>query len=174
MRIFFDFEFIENGDRHPIIPVSVGMIREDGEEYYAEFHGVDWSRANDWVLDNVKPLLGKRVTETKTKETIAEEIKAFVKQDKDEEGPEFWAYFADYDWVLLCQLYGRMIDLPTGWPMFCLDIKQYMWHMGLSREGIEIPNQEEHDALADARWNAKVFNYLFEYQKSVIKTVLDY
>src|SRR5688500_2673686 len=111
MRIFFDFEFIENGNQHPIIPISIGAVREDGEEYYAEFHGVDWSKASDWVMDNVKPYL---TGETKTKIDIAEEIISFAG-----ENPEFWAYFADYDWVILCQLYGRMIDLPKGWPMFC-------------------------------------------------------
>ena len=33
-------------------------------------------------------------------------------------------YYADYDWVALCQLYGRMLDLPGRWPMFCRDLKQ--------------------------------------------------
>lgn len=31
---------------------------------------------------------------------------------------------ADYDWVVLCQLYGTMMDLPKGWPMYCRDVKQ--------------------------------------------------
>lgn len=43
-----------------------------------------------------------------------------------ENPPEFYAYFADYDWVAFCWLYGRMIDLPTGFPMYCRDIKQQL------------------------------------------------
>lgn len=155
MRIFFDFEFIENGDQHPIIPVSIGMVQENGEEYYAEFADVDWSKASDWVLENVKPTL---TGETKTKLEIANEIFFFVG-----ENPEFWAYFADYDWVLLCQLYGKMIDLPKGWPMYCLDIKQYMYHLDVEREDITIENEIEHNALADARWNHKIFVWLLDY-----------
>lgn len=38
--------------------------------------------------------------------------------------PEFYAYYADYDWVLFCSLFGRMIDLPKGFPMYCIDLKQ--------------------------------------------------
>jgi chromosomal replication initiation ATPase DnaA len=37
---------------------------------------------------------------------------------------EFYGYYADYDWVLFCSLYGRMIDLPKGFPMYCKDLKQ--------------------------------------------------
>lgn len=38
--------------------------------------------------------------------------------------PEFYAYYADYDWVVFCSLFGRMIDLPDGFPMYCRDLKQ--------------------------------------------------
>ncbi len=38
--------------------------------------------------------------------------------------PEIYGYYADYDWVLLCSLFGRMIDLPKGFPMYCIDLKQ--------------------------------------------------
>lgn len=38
--------------------------------------------------------------------------------------PEFYAWYADYDWVVFCSLFGRMIDLPKGFPMYCRDIKQ--------------------------------------------------
>jgi len=38
--------------------------------------------------------------------------------------PEFYGYYCDYDWVLFCSLFGRMIDLPKGFPMYCIDLKQ--------------------------------------------------
>lgn len=38
--------------------------------------------------------------------------------------PTFYAYYADYDWVLFCTLFGAMVDLPTGFPMYCIDLKQ--------------------------------------------------
>lgn len=149
MRVFFDFEFIENGTAFVMEPISIGMVREDGEEYYAEFQGVDWTRANEWVKDNVRPYLTGPI---KRKHTIVREIRDFVG-----EKPEFWAYFADYDWVLFCQLFGRMIDLPPGYPMYCLDLKQLMWHTGVHRGNLP-DNVNPHNALADARWNKNAFN----------------
>lgn len=38
--------------------------------------------------------------------------------------PEFYAYYADYDWVVFCSLFGTMMDLPKGFPMYCRDLKQ--------------------------------------------------
>jgi len=38
----------------------------------------------------------------------------------------FKAYFADYDWVLFCTIFGTMMDLPKGFPMYCVDLKQEM------------------------------------------------
>jgi len=85
---------------------------------------------------------------------IAEEIKAFVRDDK----PEFWGYYASYDWVAFCQIFGAMIDLPKGWPMYCRDLKQLCDDLG----NPELPKQEdgEHDALADAKWNLEAHKFL--------------
>ncbi len=158
MRTFFDTEFIENGDRHPIIPVSIGLVKEDGDNYYAEFKGVDWSKANSWVLENIKPNIGKSPELIKPKEQIAQEIVQFVGPN-----PEFWAYYASYDWVILGQLYGSFVEQPQDWPQNCLDIRQYMWHLGVTRDDIPYDNENEHNALADAIWNFRVFTWLIEY-----------
>ena len=40
--------------------------------------------------------------------------------------PEFYGYYSDYDWVVFCWLFGKMIDLPKGFPMVCYDIKQIL------------------------------------------------
>lgn len=140
-RVWFDTEFIEDG--HTIDLISIGLVREDGATYYAESSECDHAAASDWVKANVLPHLRGPV---KPKATIAQEIVAFVGTK-----PEFWAYYADYDWVALCQLFGTMMDLPKGWPMFCLDIKQAAHMIGNPR----LPEQGkgEHNALADARWN---------------------
>ena len=139
MKIWFDTEFIEDGKTIELI--SIGMVAEDGREYYAEVAECDHSRADAWVRSNV---LVHLTGETKSRAQIAQDIIAFCGPS-----PEVWAYYADYDWVALCQLFGRMIDLPEGWPMYCRDLKQLsdMWNR-------ELPKQEgmEHHALADARW----------------------
>ncbi len=38
--------------------------------------------------------------------------------------PEFYAYYSAYDWVAFCWIFGKMIDLPKGFPMYCRDLKQ--------------------------------------------------
>ena len=159
MRIFFDTEFIENGSDHFPQLVSIGLVREDGARYYAELMDVDWSLANKWVLDNVKPHLEGDDT-LKTTPQVMANIQGFA-GDK----PEFWAYFADYDWVLLASLFGKMIDLPEGWPFFCRDLKQLMWHLNISRD--EIPEElsedlNQHHALDDAMWNMRVYDWIKE------------
>jgi hypothetical protein len=69
----------------------------------------------------------------KTKKQIAEEIYDFIYQceytehkfvSPEDFKPEFYAYYADYDWVVFCQLFGKMNDLPKGFPQYCKDLKQ--------------------------------------------------
>jgi hypothetical protein len=140
MKIWFDTEFIEDG--RTIDLLSIGMVREDGAEFYAECAECDRSRASLWVTENVLPRLTGKTT---TRAAIAASIVEFAGPK-----PEFWAYYADYDWVALCQLFGTMMDLPKGWPMFCLDIIQVQFMSGIPMIFAEQPN--EHNALDDARW----------------------
>ncbi|RVH87754.1 3'-5' exoribonuclease [Sinorhizobium meliloti] len=151
MRVWFDTEFIEDG--RTIDLISIGMVREDGATYYAESSEVDWSKAGDWIKANVVPHLAGN---TKPRAQIAKDILLFASEDGED--PEFWAYYADYDWVVLCQLFGRMIDLPRGWPKFCLDLKQVCVRKG----NPELPKQDgaEHNALADALWNKQAYEFL--------------
>lgn len=150
MKIFFDTEFIEDG--RTIDLISIGLVREDGETFYAECEECDISRASEWVKNNVLPHLKGGSFRMKRKD-IANRIIAFV-----EDKPQFWAYFADYDWVALCQLYGTMMDLPKGWPMWCRDIKQLCVDGG--NPSLPIPEAEEHNALLDAIWNAECWRFL--------------
>lgn len=142
MKIFFDTEFIEDGKTIDLI--SIGMIRDDGEEYYAISSEFDETKANDWVKENVLSKLEKDI-KRKTRKQIAKEIIEFVGEE-----PEIWAYYSSYDWVVLCQLYGKMIDLPKGWPMFCMDLKQLLMMNGNPK--IKKQGEGEHNALSDAKW----------------------
>jgi hypothetical protein len=145
---FFDTEFIEDG--RTIELLSIGIVRDDGATYYAEPAESDRGNAGRWVRENVLPHLTGPV---KPRAEIAAEIVAFVGPR-----PEFWAYFADYDWVVLCQLFGTMMDLPLGWPMFCMDLKQFAVSLGdPDLHALVSPDGPEHNALADARWVAAVW-----------------
>lgn len=150
MRYWFDTEFIEDGKTIDLI--SIGIVSEDGRTFYAEAKECDYSRASAWVQDNVFPhLVGGPYR--LPRRAIAADIVAFVG-----EKPEFWAYYADYDWVALCQLYGTMMDLPSGWPMYCRDVKQLCDSVGNPK----LPEQisVEHNALDDANWTRLAHEFL--------------
>lgn len=147
MKIFFDTEFMEDG--RTIELISIGMVREDGAQYYRECADVDYSKANDWVKEHVLPnLLGA----TRARAYIAADILEFAGPD-----PEFWAYYASYDWVALCQLYGCMVDLPSHWPMYCRDFKQRLDEIG---NPLLLTNTKPHNALHDAMWLKRNFEEL--------------
>ena len=148
MRIWFDTEFIEDG--HTIDLISIGMVREDGEVLYLQNDDADMSKSSQWVKDNV---IDKLDASWVSRSSIKDAVRSFAGND-----PEFWAYYADYDWVVLCQLYGTMMDLPKGWPMYCRDVQQLCDMLG----GPELPKHgnDEHNALADARWTKTAWEYL--------------
>lgn len=148
MRIFFDTEFIEDGKTIELL--SIGMVREDGASYYAEPAETDRSRASEWVRDNVLPELTGPVY---PKADIARQIVGFVGPD-----PEFWAWYADYDWVALCQLYGTMMDLPDPFPMYCRDFKQWTDENG--KPEMDQRRGAVHNALDDALWLKRNFERL--------------
>jgi hypothetical protein len=195
------------GDANNLPPTKVYWIRNnviktiwedlsDKEYHLTSQYGVEHPFYSDknFTYREVKRLIGKY---GKTNNQIAQEIVCFVNntgikhipfdpmkhppfQDKWSE-PEFYAYYADYDWVAFCWLFGKMMDLPKGFPMYCRDLKQMIdevvqrsWkdveditygHEGYTLESLkkrpEYPKQSnEHNALDDARWNKKLHDFL--------------
>ena len=61
MRYWLDTEFI--AAPYSIDLISIGLVAEDGCEFYAESNEVDWSKANLWTLANVRPQLDGRAME---------------------------------------------------------------------------------------------------------------
>lgn len=155
MRYFIDTEFIENGPRHPIELISLGIVREDKAELYVVSSEFNPDHANDWVKENVLAHLGNGYGRYPLT-TIAELILKFIGKDTN---PEFWGYYADYDWVVFAQIFGTMMDLPVGFPMYCRDLKQWADNLGVQK----LPEQKsaEHNALNDARWNRELYDWLF-------------
>jgi hypothetical protein len=220
MKYFIDTEFIEGFNkslfgkrRHFIDLISIGIVAEDGREYYAisnEFDVKDvWDKwqpkridvSGDgkniypegyyitkeyWLRDNVlNPIFWDFVYEHKestiktgigdefnyknlkkyieeygkSNKQISLEIIQFVIDTATDEdlqnntSPEFYAYYADYDWVLFCSLFGRMIDLPKGFPMYCRDLKQ------MSDEKIEnYSNEDARKSKIDSKYTVEIYN----------------
>jgi hypothetical protein len=177
MKYFFDTEFIEH--EGGINLISIGIVSELGHEFYAISTDFDPEIADDWVKQNVlaklperhvnlsDPSISPRIKNDSTRwmgeRWIREQIVKFIGDDDE---PEFYAYFADYDWVVFCRLFGRMIDLPKTFPMWCRDLKQMMWERGLDSDWKDehVPqNGNEHDALADAKWNFELYKKIVNY-----------
>lgn len=183
MRYFYDCEFIDDGKTIDLI--SIGIVAEDGRELYMQSTEFDAEKASEWVKDNVFSSLivcsrlsgdvrglyahegGQCVDPQRgiflhcpwrTREELRDELLTFMYPDIYSI-PELWGYYSAYDHVALCQLFGTMIDLPEGFPMYTRDIKQLLDELG----GIhELPEQGkgEHNALEDARWNYQVWKAL--------------
>lgn len=172
MRYFYDTEFIEDG--HTIDLVSIGILAEDDREFYAvssEF-SVERLSANQWLVENVRPSLPGGETpgcrciarwhldrehpDVRPRAQIARAVRDFLLAGPTK--PELWAWYAAYDHVALCQLWGAMIDLPDGIPMFTCDIQQERVRLG----NPPLPKQADglHNALADARHNRLMFTAL--------------
>ncbi len=168
MRFWFDTEFIEDG--RTIDPVSIGIVAEDGREYYAVSSDCDRSRANAWVKENVLPMCdwSKAIPRAQIRAEIIE-FCGFATYDHDsgtKHQHEFWANYGAYDWVVLCQLFGSMDDLPEGWPMYCHDLQQLLEVTG----NPDIPKQwgGHHHALSDAQWVREAWIFCTRQDPSVV------
>lgn len=158
MRFFLDTEFIEDG--RTIEPLSLGLVTEDGEGCYLVVTDTDRTLAHPWVVENVLPHLDQPPPADVrwfkgSKLACGEWLRLWVGVRTDT--PEFWADYASYDWVLLCQLFGTMLDLPDGWPMFCRDVQQERHRLGTPDDwpGGDDDHNAYQDALTTrARWVA--------------------
>ena len=170
MRYWYDTEFIEDGSTIDLI--SIGIVAEDGREYYAISTEFDESKASDWVKENVLLHLPSRTEDAhkvvfqkkdwKPRGQIAGDLIHFCNPTLYGK-PEFWAYYADYDHVALCQVFGTMMDLPKGWPRHTNDIKQFCDYLGNPK--LPVQGKSEHHALYDARWNREAWEFLLQYQQ---------
>jgi len=150
VKYWIDTEFIATP--YSIDLISIGLVAEDGREFYAESSEVDWSKASLWTLENVRPQLdGKGMRRVE----IGYALRDFTDGD---EHPVFWGYFPAHDWVAFTWLFGHMDELPFHYPQLCLDIKQWAIELG----DPELPHQvgTRHHALHDARWTRQAWTFL--------------
>jgi hypothetical protein len=229
MKYFIDTEFHEHKKPVKFLGItiakvwtidliSIGIVCEDGREYYAINRDLNLkhARKNKWLNEHVlsklpekRPLYpphgSPRIYQESMRwlpmDQIRQEIIDFCggKPDFDVGGsfysypnglPEFYGYYSDYDWVVFCWMFGTMMELPNGFPMYCKDLKQmldekverlnlyyYKDILGKSSE-VDRPatfkeklekikalatypaQKNEHNALDDAKWNYNLFNFI--------------
>lgn len=153
MIIFLDTEFIEDGSTIDLI--SIGLVDEDGWELYLLNWECDYTKANNWVKENVLVNLPPKPSEPEgmwmTKKDIASAVKDFCTWKG--RIPKFWGEWCAYDWVVFCWLFGRMIDLPEGFPMRCNDIIQLAESLSVTEKQLppSLETEGNHNALLGAR-----------------------
>lgn len=149
MKYMLDTEFWERGRKHPVELISLGIVSEIGNRFYAVNKEFDWNRVpkDDWLQDNVRPFLVANTFTLKSMEEIKKALTLFFSKDKS---PEFWGYYADYDWVVFCQIFGTMLDSLPQFPQMCMDLEQERISWGFSRSIYPERESQEHNALQDA------------------------
>jgi len=176
MRIYHDWEFLEDGSS--VAPISVGMVADSGDEYYAVNADMPWERicADTWLCQNVVPHLPLAGTRgayplpvldllhptVKPRRQIREEVRGFILSYPS---PKLWGWYSDFDHVALAWLFGRMIDLPRGIPMRTSDVQQEADRLGVTDHRLPQQKQGVHDALEDARHARRVHNFLLDLER---------
>lgn len=149
MRLFLDTEFTDFIDCELI---SIGIVSEDGREFYAERTDYDRSKCNDFVKEAVLPLLGKEPAIVGTEEEIGFQLRLWLGQ--------FELVEVCVDYSMDYELFGYLVRDPDSlkipaayrcrniWnDIAAVDVEQY-W---------KINGRHAHHALHDARANKYAF-----------------
>ena len=75
---------------------------------------------------------------------------------------QFYGYYSASDWVAFYQLFGKMIDLPKGFPKYCNDLKMEadrIWRETGKDTKFDKP-KDAHNALVGAHFNYNFHKFL--------------
>lgn len=121
LRIYFDTEF--TGLRKDTDLISIGLITEDGNTFYAEFTDYDRTKLNSWIIKNVVKNLehpyfnpdyeNYRIEENR--KLIQFHLMRWLEGVREGREVQFVSDCASYDTVLLFDLLtggGTALDLP--------------------------------------------------------------
>lgn len=146
------------------------QISSDEKYFNTYFH--QWT--GYFSKKSIKALIdrfGKSIQE------ISKLIVDFTESNQNKKQNVFIGYYSDYDWVVFCWLFGRMIDLPKNFPMYCYDLKQSLDDLAFKyapdkpinetlqcfKNHPKYPKQiNEHNALDDAYWNRELLSFIGE------------
>ncbi|SRR5713226_877345 len=186
MKYFVDSEFIDTGEMIDLI--SIGIISDDGRELYLQSTEFNEDNANQWIKDNVLSHLAncgvcpetprayhdslrgfdwwdiskhpKHVNcPWRPRRQIAKEVAVFCDPEKYGK-PELIGWCASYDFVVLCQLFGTMMDLPVDFPHYIKDLQHVLDDRSWTDDMLPEQDGSVHNALADARHHQRVWEFL--------------
>jgi hypothetical protein len=155
MRVFFDTEF--TGLHQHTTLISIGMVAEDGREFYGVCDDYDKEQVDNWIQQNVinhlalpNPIspdfcLG-------TNRGVADAVAYFLKRY---DRVEMWSDCLAYDWVLFCEMFGGAFQIPNNVYYIPFDVctlfKAQDIDPDINRELFAGVDGDKHNALHDAR-----------------------
>jgi hypothetical protein len=175
LKIYFDTEF--TGLHKNTTLISIGIVTEANQFFYAELNDYDESQIDQWLEDNILSHLLFKDEPNALKETpdgiymkgssieVREAIEKWALSiTPNGEQLEVWSDTLSFDWILFNHLWGTAFDLPPMFYYIPMDLATALRLKGLdpdiSREElvdgfIKLPDLEpavlaKHNALWDA------------------------
>lgn len=158
MKVFFDSEF--TGLHKNTTLISIGLITEKGDTFYAELTDYDTSQVDDWIQKNVIENLiipdeaGMQIVNTfkGDKAYVRECLETWLSQYSE---VEMWSDCLSYDWVLFNDLFGHAFNIPKNVYYIPFDICTLFElknvDSDINREMFAGIDGEKHNALHDAK-----------------------
>lgn len=158
-NLFFDCEFTGLHQRTTLI--SIGIVAESGEKFYAETNDYDESQVDEWIFehvidrlwcqkyidppDDVTYVLGRT-------ETVGKRVHEWLEQF---DLVQMWGDVLGYDWMLFCELFGGAHNLPANVSYIPFDLatkfKEYGIDPDVDRVAFSgMQDGVRHNALFDA------------------------
>lgn len=116
-KIFFDTEF--TGLHKNTTLISIGMISEHGDVFYAELTDYDEMQLNDWLEENV--IANLFISDDQSEQLknhfkgdtlyIKEKLLSWLSQFGE---VEMWSDCLAYDWVLFNSIFGDASNIPKN------------------------------------------------------------
>lgn len=173
-KIFFDTEF--TGLHKNTTLISIGLVAETGQVFYAEFNDYDKNQVDEWLNENVisnllfeAPPIGEDEYYTATRspkndsadlyksyslmmrgdsKMIAKELARWI----DSFGQiEIWSDCLSYDWVLFCDLFGGAFGVPENVYYIPFDICTSFKENGIDPDISREKFAENHFSLNEAK-----------------------
>lgn len=130
-----------------------------------------YGKTNKQIADEIVDFVNSEtVKQTGTSQTASQLTKESI--DNLRRGyltTAFYGYYSAYDHVAMCWVFGKMIDLPKGFPMYTIDLKQSLDNL-LSEDsnGLVLRNGKTAINVVELR-NLKTLDERIEWCKSYAK-----
>ena len=158
MKVFFDTEF--TGLHQNTTLISIGMVDENGREFYAVADDYDRAQVDDWLQENVIAHLFEEMPGALGVELSVAVMRWLNMYDS----VEMWSDTLAYDWVLFCELFGHAFKIPSNVYYIPFDLATLMKIKGvdpdINREAFAGMDGSKHNALHDARVIRACYNKL--------------